>query len=105
MRRSWRSRSAETRNQPPLTRKERANSVRKRNHFTKYGDACKAVLEALLAKFADEGVDDIEDMKVLRVSPLDKLGTPVELVGRFGGKSEYQKAVRELEAELFRSTK
>ncbi len=91
--------------QPPLTRKERADNVRKRNYFTKYGDACRAVLEALLIKFADEGVDDIEDMKVLRVSPLDRIGTPVELVGRFGGKTEYQKAVRELEAELFRSTK
>jgi type I restriction enzyme, R subunit len=89
--------------QPPLTRKERANNVRKRNYFTKYGDACRAVLEALLAKFADEGVDDIEDMKVLRVSPLDKIGTPVELVQRFGGRAPYQKAVRELEDQLFGS--
>jgi type I restriction enzyme, R subunit len=91
--------------QPPLTRKERANNVRKRNYFTKYGDACRAVLEALLVKFADEGVDDIEDMKVLRVSPLDKIGTPVELVQRFGGRAPYQKAVRELEDQLFGSAK
>lgn len=89
--------------QPPLTRRERAESVRKRNYFTKYGDACRTVLETLLAKYADEGVDDIEDMKVLRVSPLDRLGTAVEIVDRFGGKAPYQKAVRELQDELFRA--
>jgi type I restriction enzyme R subunit len=91
--------------QPPLTRQERANKVRKRNYFTRYGDACRAVLEALLSKFADEGVDDIDDMKVLRVGPLDKIGTPVELVQRFGGRAPYQKAVRELQDELFGSAK
>lgn len=91
--------------QPPLTRQERANNVRKRNYFTKYGDAARAVLEALLKKFADEGVDDIDDIKVLRVTPIDKLGTPVELVDRFGGKAPYQKAVHELQDELFRSAK
>ena len=89
--------------QPALTRRERANNVRKRNYFTKYGEASRAVLEALLTKFADEGVDDIEDMKVLRVGPLDKIGTPVELVQRFGGKEPYQKAVRELQDVLFGS--
>ncbi len=88
--------------QPPLTRRERANNVRKRNYFTKYGDACRAVLEALLEKFSDEGVDDIEDINVLKVSPVASLGTPVELVGRFGGKQPYQKAVQELEDELYK---
>jgi type I restriction enzyme R subunit len=56
--------------QPPLTRKERANNVRKRNYFTKYGAAARAVLEALLDKFANEGVDDIENLRVLKVQPL-----------------------------------
>ncbi|MCA3014812.1 MAG: DEAD/DEAH box helicase family protein [Myxococcaceae bacterium] len=87
--------------QPPLTRKERANNVRKRNYFTKYGDACRAVLEGLLAKFESDGVDDIEDINVLKVQPLAQLGTPTELVRRFGDKSGYQKAVRELEDELY----
>lgn len=87
--------------QPPLTRKERANNVRKRNYFTKYGDACRAVLEGLLTKFESDGVDDIEDIGVLKVQPLAQLGTPIELVRRFGDKAAYEKAVRELEDELF----
>lgn len=89
---------------PPLTRRERANNVRKRNYFTKYGSACRAVLEALLNKFSDEGVDDIDDINVLKVSPVAKLGTPTELVGRFGGRAPYQKAVRELEEELYKAS-
>ena len=87
--------------QPPLTRKERANNVRKRNYFTKYGDAARAVLEALLDKFANEQVDDIENIGVLRVQPLTDLGTPIEIIQRFGSRDDYMKAVRELEDELF----
>ncbi|WP_437748069.1 EcoAI/FtnUII family type I restriction enzme subunit R [Sorangium sp. So ce1504] len=87
--------------QPPLTRKERANNVRKRNYFTKFGDAAQAVLEALLDKFEREGVDDIENIRVLQVQPISQLGTPVELVQRFGGKGPYLKAVRGLEDELY----
>jgi type I restriction enzyme, R subunit len=87
--------------QPTLTRKERANNVRKRNYFTKYGDAARAVLEARLDKFANEDVDDIENVGVLKVQPLNTLGTPLELIQRFGGKDDYLKAVRELEDELF----
>jgi type I restriction enzyme R subunit len=75
--------------------------VRKRNYFTKYGEQARAVLEALLAKFADEGVEDIADIAVLRVAPLTQLGTPMEIIQRFGGKEGYVKAVRELEAELY----
>ena len=90
--------------QPPLTRKERANNVKKRNYFTKYGEQARAVLEALLEKFSDEGVEDIADIAVLRVSPLTELGTPMEIIQRFGGKDGYVKAVRELEAELYRTT-
>ena len=87
--------------QPSLTRKERANNVRKRNYFTKYNEAMRAVLDALLDKFANENVDDIENIGVLKVQPLTALGTPMEIVERFGSKDKYLKAVRELEDELF----
>lgn len=88
--------------QPPLTRKERANSVKKRNYFTKYGDQAKQVLEALLDKYADEGIANIESMEVLRVNPFDGFGSAYEIVnGIFGGKIKYQEAVRELEQELY----
>jgi type I restriction enzyme R subunit len=87
--------------QPPLTRRERAENVRKRDYFTKYGEQARAVLDALLDKYADEGVQSIEDMKVLRVQPLDSFGTPVEIVKRFGGREKYERALRELEAELY----
>ncbi|TFF39198.1 EcoAI/FtnUII family type I restriction enzme subunit R [Mucilaginibacter psychrotolerans] len=88
--------------QPPLTRKERANNVKKRNYFTKYGDQAKQVLEALLDKYADEGIANIESMEVLRVNPFDGFGSAFEIVnGIFGGKSKYQEALKELEQELY----
>lgn len=88
--------------QPPLTRKERANSVKKRNYFTKYGDQAKQVLEALLDKYADEGIANIESMEVLRVNPFDGFGSAYEIVnGIFGGKNKYQEAIKELEQELY----
>ncbi len=90
--------------QPPLTRKQRAANVEKRGYFKKYDDAARAVLEALLAKYADEGVEDIEDLGVLRVQPLNELGTPIEIVKRFGDRAKYLKAVQELEAELYRAS-
>jgi type I restriction enzyme R subunit len=89
--------------QPPLTRKERAENVRKRNYFTKYGEAARKVLEALLDKFANDGVDDIENMSVLKVQPLTTFGTPIEIIQTFGGKQGYVQAIRELEDELFRA--
>jgi type I restriction enzyme R subunit len=88
--------------QPPLTRRERAENVRKRNYFTKYGEQARAVLEALLDKYADEGVGNIEDLKVLRINPFDSLGTPTEIVNQFfGGKQHYEQAIRELESALY----
>ena len=87
--------------QPPLTRKERAANVRKRNYFTKYGDQARAVLNALLDKYSDEGLEPVESMDVLRVQPFNRLGTPVELVRAFGGRDNYQQAVRELEMEIY----
>lgn len=89
--------------QPPLTRRERADNVRKRDGFTKYGDTARAVLDALLEKYADQGIDAIEDVTVLKVDPLARLGTTTELVRSFGGRTEYTEAVRELEAELYKN--
>jgi type I restriction enzyme R subunit len=90
--------------QPTLTRKERANNVRKRNYFIKYGDAARAVLEALLDKFSNEDVDDIENVGVLKVQPLTAFGTPMEIIERFGKKDDYLRAVLELEDELFNAS-
>jgi type I restriction enzyme R subunit len=92
--------------QPPLTRKERANSVRKRNYFTKYGAQTRKVLEALLDKYADRGVVSIENPKVLHLDPFNEIGTPVEIINDvFGGKTKYEKALQELENELYNSEK
>ncbi|WP_022959455.1 EcoAI/FtnUII family type I restriction enzme subunit R [Spongiibacter tropicus] len=88
--------------QPPLTRKERANNVKKRNYFTRYGDQARAVLEALLDKYADEGITSIETPKVLKLNPFDSIGTPVEIINDvFGGKANYEQAVADLEQQLF----
>lgn len=87
--------------QPPLTRRERAEQVRKRNYFTRYGEKARAVLNALLDKYTDEGFEGIESLKVLNVQPLNSLGTPIELLKSFGGKDQYLQAVRELEEQLY----
>ena len=88
--------------QPPLTRKERANNVKKRDYFSKYGDKARAVLEALLDKYADEGVTSIENTGVLKLTPFDQVGTPVEIIKEvFGGKEQYDTAVEELEQAIF----
>lgn len=88
---------------PPLTRKERATNVRKRNYFAKYGDKARKVLETLLDKYADAGLENLESMDVLRVNPFDELGTPMEIVREFGGKEKYLKAIRELEKEIYQT--
>ena len=88
--------------QPPLTRKERANNVKKRNYFTKYGEQARKVLETLLDKYADEGVENIESIEVLRVKPFDEYGSPIEIISHFGDKQHYLDAVKELETELYK---
>ena len=88
---------------PALTRRERAENVRKRNYWTKYGNKARTVLNALLDKYAENGIENIEDMKILTVDPLKELGTPTELVSLFGGKPQYLAAIRELEAEIYRA--
>ncbi len=89
--------------QPPLTRKERANNVKKRDYFTKYGKEARKVLECLLDKYADEGLSNIESMDVLKVKPLTDYGSPVEIIKQFGSKAKYLEAVKELEAELYKT--
>jgi type I restriction enzyme, R subunit len=87
--------------QPPLSRRERADNVKKKNYFAKYGDQARQVLEALLDKYADTGIENIEDIKVLTIDPFSRLGTPPELVSAFGGKAKYLKALHELEQQLY----
>lgn len=89
--------------QPPLTRSERVNNVKKRDYFTKYGQQAREVLEALLDKYADEGIENIEDMKVLQVNPFDAFGSPIEIVKLFGGKRQYQQALIALEQEIYKA--
>ena len=88
--------------QPPLTRKERANNVKKRDYFTKYGNEARKVLESLLDKYADEGVTNIESMDILKVKPLTDFGSPMEIIKQFGSKAKYLEAVKELETELYK---
>ena len=88
----------------PLTRRERAASVKKRDVFHKYEDKARAVLDALLAKYADEGVFNLDDVTVLRIPPLTELGTPVQLLTAFGGREGFVEAVRDLQAALYQET-
>ncbi|WNM63547.1 EcoAI/FtnUII family type I restriction enzme subunit R [Candidatus Nitrospira neomarina] len=88
--------------QRPLTRQERANAVKKRNYFGKYGDQAREVLEALLDKYADHGITDIEDSNVLELPPFDKYGTKTQIRrGIFGGSENYSQAITELEHALY----
>ena len=90
--------------QKPLTRRERAEKVRKRNYFGKYGDAARAVLDALLKKYQDEGIIDLDDPKVLNVAPFTGMGTPMQLVRQFGSARKFQDAVHELQDALYKDT-
>lgn len=87
--------------QPPLTRRERAEQVKKRNYFAKYGAQARQVLETLLEKYADTGIENIEDIKILTLDPFKNMGTASELVSAFGGKPAYLAALHELEQSLY----
>ncbi|MFH0726156.1 MAG: DEAD/DEAH box helicase family protein [Pseudomonadota bacterium] len=87
--------------QPPLTRKERAEKVRKRNVFSKYGEKARAVLDALLRKYQDEGVTHLNDLSILKVIPFTEMGTLKQLVDQFGGRPGFERAVRELQSALY----
>lgn len=88
--------------QPPLTRRERAEQVKKRNYFTKYGEQARKVLESLLDKYADTGIENIEDIRVLTLDPFKNMGTAAELVSAFGGRPAYMTAVHDLEQQLYK---
>jgi type I restriction enzyme R subunit len=87
--------------QPALTRKERANNVRKRNVFGRYGDKARAVLDALLQRYADAGIASVESMDILKLEPFSGFGTPVELVRLFGGKTGYLAAIHDMQVALY----
>ncbi|OAI20829.1 restriction endonuclease [Methylomonas lenta] len=89
--------------QPPLSRKERADNVKKRDYFSHYQGAAKQVLEALLEKYADTGIEPIEDVKILTLDPFSEIGAPIELINAFGGKPGYQQALKALENALYQT--
>lgn len=86
---------------PPLTRRERAEQVKKRNYFEKYGQQARLVLQAILDKYADEGIVHIEETQILAVNPFISFGTPMEIIKQFGGLAQYEKAIHELELQLY----
>lgn len=86
---------------PPLTRRERADNVRKRDVFARYGAQARAVLEGLLAKYEDEGIVNLDDPAVLQIAPFSGMGTPIQLVMEFGSRDGYARAVHELQAALY----
>jgi type I restriction enzyme R subunit len=84
-----------------MTRKERANHVRKKNYFDKYSEKAREVLEALLDKYADEGLQHLEDINILNVQPFSQYGSPIEIIHEFGGRDQYLQAVESLEKEIY----
>jgi len=84
-----------------LTKSERANSVKKKGYLYKYSEMAQQVLEALLEKYKDMGIFEIEDTKILELKDFEKFGSPLKIVKLFGGKAGYLKAIKELEQELY----
>lgn len=87
--------------QPPLTRKERAEQVKKRHYFAKYSEQAQAVINSLLEKYAQDGLSTIESMEVLKLDPLNQHGSPIEIIKTFGSKANYLQALGELEQALY----
>jgi type I restriction enzyme R subunit len=88
--------------QRPLTRQERANNVKKRDVFTKYGPQARAVLEALLDKYQDEGIfGGLDDSRILEIPPFSEMGTPIQLIRQFGNRAGFEDAVHELQSALY----
>ena len=86
----------------PLTRAERAKDVQKRDPYTRYQGRARQVLDALLQKYADEGIAPIEDAQGLKVKPFTDIGSPVEIVRLFGGKEGYYQMLHDLKEELYK---
>jgi len=89
-------------NQKPLTRRERAENVKKRDTFGKYGEAAREVINALLDKYAELGIYDIESTEILKQNPFTKYGKPARIAALFGGSDKYRAALKELENELYK---
>lgn len=89
-------------NQKPLTRRERAENVKKRDVFGKYGESAREVINALLDKYAELGIYDIESTEILKQNPFTKYGKPSRIAALFGGSDKYRAALREIEHELYR---
>lgn len=85
----------------PLTKAERANNVKKRHYLYKYSEVAQQVLEALLDKYSNEGIKEIEQTKVLQLQEFAKFGSPLKIVKEFGGKEAYEKAIQELGNEIY----
>ncbi len=88
--------------QPPLTRKERANNVKKRNYFGKYTGKAREVLEALLEKYAENGILDFEKANILEIAPFNKIGKPSKIIKLFGGPAGFEQAIKELEEQIYK---
>ena len=88
--------------QPPVTRRERANNVKKRNYFAKYEGKAREVLEALLDKYADYGILNLEDSDILDTAPFNKIGKPQKIVKLFGGLNKFEQSLKELENEIYK---
>ena len=88
--------------QPPVSRRERANNVKKRNYFAKYEEKAREVLEALLDKYADYGILNLEDSDILDTAPFNEIGKPQKIVKLFGGLDKFEQALKELENEIYK---
>ena len=89
--------------QPPLTRKERANNVKKRNYFGKYEGKAREVLEALLDKYAENGILDFERANILEIPPFNLIGKPTKIIKLFGGPAGFEQAIKELEEQIYKT--
>ena len=89
--------------QPPLTRKERANNVKKRNYFGKYEGKAREVLEALLDKYAENGIIDFERANILEIPPFNQIGKPTKIIKLFGGPAGFEQAIKELEEQIYKT--
>ena len=87
---------------PPLTRKERVENIKKRDYFTKYEGKTRAVIEKLLEKYADEGIETIETISVLKLPEFNEFGSALEIVNMFGGKPKYLELIQEIEHEIYK---
>ena len=87
--------------QKPLTRQERANKVKKRDYFGKYSEVAREVIDALLEKYMNEGITELENIEILKLDPFKKIGSPVKIMKAFGGKKGYINTVREISRQLY----